>query len=447
MTYINNTAHNISDSSTWLIQFSLWPLRIVCPLSIILCPVANWICIRIFLSRIYERSSSKWYFIFIAIFDTIYVLVTAPLIFLLTLEIYILNWNVFFCKSLVFLNYLCGQISAGLLACLSIDRLIATSCLYIYRYNCTTNVSKYVCLFVICILSIVNSHYLIGYTIDSNGFCSARYYKWYGDIYSRLNVVYLLSYSIIPFTIITICNIFIVLSVCQNKSIMKKKYLSKKPNHHHNNNNHIFKFEHCSNENESKHQVFITINEDHVLNKTRDSNGKFSFIVANFLKDFFLAEWKTQLETRLSKKLLLDGEEVITPAELSPIQNVPLSPPPPYHARSLSSRLSSATYSQKMCIQLQITISLLAISISFIFCTLPNCISTIMIQTYNQNEQVRLNWQAINYLSIVPLLITHSVNLIFYYLSSNMFRNRFKEIYLTKTNSTKKLSLRMLFKS
>jgi hypothetical protein len=85
-----------------------------------------------------------------------------------------------------------------------------------------------------------------------------------------------------------------------------------------------------------------------------------------------------------------------------------------------------------MCIQLQITISLLAISICFIFCTLPNCISTIMIQTYTNDEQVRKFWQAMNYLSIVPLLITHSVNLLFYYLSSNMFRERFKEYYFKK---------------
>ena len=92
------------------------------------------------------------------------------------------------------------------------------------------------------------------------------------------------------------------------------------------------------------------------------------------------------------------------------------------HASSLSSN-----YSQRICIQLQITISLIAISICFIFRTLPNCISTIMIQQNNQNEDKRRFWQALNYLSIVPLLITHSVNVIFYYLSSNMFRSRFKE--------------------
>lgn len=216
--------NNTTDSNTWLLQISLWPVRIVCPLLIILCPIANWICITIFQSRIYNRSSSKWYFIFIAIFDTIYVLVTAPLIFLLTFEIYILNWNIFFCKIIVFFNYLACQISAGLLACLSIDRLLATSCLFLYRYNCTAHLSKYVCFCVIFMLSMINCHYLIGYRIDTQGFCSTRYYPWYAKIYSHLNVVYLLSYSIIPFTIITICNIFIVISVCQNKSNMKKKY-------------------------------------------------------------------------------------------------------------------------------------------------------------------------------------------------------------------------------
>jgi hypothetical protein len=133
-------------------------------------------------------------------------------------------------------------------------------------------------------------------------------------------------------------------------------------------------------------------------------------------------------------------EEPASPTEVSPIQKNPSFD----RGRTSSNRLlsTSSTSSQKMCIQLQITISLLAISICFIFCTLPNCISTIMIQTHNQNEHVRKFWQAMNYLSIVPLLITHSVNLIFYYLSSNMFRNRFRENYLEKRNSTKLFSLR-----
>ena len=55
-----------------------------------------------------------------------------------------------------------------------------------------------------------------------------------------------------------------------------------------------------------------------------------------------------------------------------------------------------------------------------------------MIQNYANDEHVRKVWQALNYLSIIPLLITHSVNLLFYYLSSNMFRECFRECYLKK---------------
>ena len=200
----NATSNTTIPPPNALLHVSIWSLRIVCPLFLLVCPVSNWACIRTFQSRIYARSSSKWYFTFIAIFDTIYVMVTAPLLFLIALEIYILNWNVFFCKSVVFLNYLSCQISAGLLACLSIDRLFATSCISLYRRNCTTKFSQMVCYVVIGVFSIVNAHYLIGYNIDSNHFCTAKRYKWYEDNYSRLNVVYLLSYSIIPFTIITI---------------------------------------------------------------------------------------------------------------------------------------------------------------------------------------------------------------------------------------------------
>lgn len=233
MTLIDNdtslTSNHTSNSVNWLLQSSIWSLRIICPIFILICPLSNWACIRTFQSRVYARSSSKWYFISIAIFDTIYVLVTATLLFLITLNIYILNWHALLCKSIVFFNYLSCQISAGLLVCLSIDRLIATSCLSLYRQTCTTHLSRIICLIVILMFSILNCHYLIGYNIDSKGFCNVRRYRWYEENYTRLNIVYLLSYSIIPFTMITICNFLIVLSVCQNKTNMKKKYDMKKP--------------------------------------------------------------------------------------------------------------------------------------------------------------------------------------------------------------------------
>lgn len=143
--------------------------------------------------------------------------------------------------------------------------------------------------------------------------------------------------------------------------------------------------------------------------------------------------------SRRSEKFSIDHGEIVNPIDISSsIQKT-------HQQRSsrLLSTSSTSTYSSKMCIQLQITISLLSISICFIFCTLPNCISTIMIQTYNQNEQRRKFWQAMNYFSIVPLLITHSVNLIFYYLSSNMFRNRLKENYFQrKSLSNQRVSIR-----
>jgi hypothetical protein len=218
----------------------------------------------------------------------------------------------------------------------------------------------------------------------------------------------------------------IVISVCHNKSNIKKKYLQKKP-------------------------ILSLINpNDHTLINGLSSSleKKDDRVINNNQFERYSNDDKHQIinskQNRLSEKLLLETDEGISLTEVLP------KAPPKYRERLSSNRLlstSSASYSQKMCIQLQITISLLAISICFIFCTLPNCISTIMIQTHNQNEQRRKFWQAMNYLSIVPLLITHSVNLIFYYLSSNMFRDRLKENYLRKKHSTKHFSLRSLSKT
>lgn len=155
-----------------------------------------------------------------------------------------------------------------------------------------------------------------------------------------------------------------------------------------------------------------------------------------------------QRQSRLSGKLLLNSRESINGTESSPSKSNPVQSSTDRYQPSYNQQLSTpASYSHKMCMQLQITISLLAISISFIFCTLPNCISTIRIQAYNNDEQVRKFWQAMNYLSIVPLLITHSVNLCFYYLSSQMFRNCFKDIYVRRTSAKKSFSLKTLLRS
>jgi len=158
-------------------------------------------------------------------------------------------------------------------------------------------------------------------------------------------------------------------------------------------------------------------------------------LLISVLVFLFKVDWQSHRVNRLSEKLLLHGDE---PSNSSPncsllLETKPINPPLTLE-RSFSTNMfsSSPTNSQKMCIQLQITISLLAVSICFIFCTLPNCISTIMIQTYTNDERARQFWQAMNFFSIVPLLVTHSVNLLFYYLSSNMFRERFKEYYFKK---------------
>jgi hypothetical protein len=148
---------------------------------------------------------------------------------------------------------------------------------------------------------------------------------------------------------------------------------------------------------------------------------------------FRLADCQSHRVARSSEKLLLNPEEFSSLANTSSnLTKNGQGVKSLQRERSLSNSLSTprSSGSQKMCVQLQITISLLAVSICFILCTLPNCISTIMIQNYANDEHVRKIWQTLNYLSIVPLLITHSVNLFFYYLSSNMFRECFRECYL-----------------
>ncbi|CAF0805957.1 unnamed protein product [Adineta steineri] len=386
-TNTNGTSDSTNDAAQMLLRLSIWSLRIVCPFIIFFCPISNWACIKIFQSRIYARSSSKWYFIFIAIFDTIYVVVTASLLLLLTLEIYILNMHVLSCKIIIFLNYLSCQISAGLLACLSIDRLVATSCISMYRQNCTTNLSKNVCFAVIIIFSIVNSHYLFGYTIGPKGGCSPRHYN----------------------------------CVCQNKTNMKKKYDMKKsilpPNNQH---KHTVIGKCSAQMSDKSTKVFVSINDNKKITNLLSSNS----------------DWQSNQIDPLSEKLLLTGDQSVNSSETTTttvLEHGQLSLTLK-HENSISTRCisSSPSNSQKMCVQFQITISLLAISICFILCTLPNCITTIMIQAYANDDQKRKLWQAMNYLSIIPLLITHSVNLIFYYLSSNMFRERFKEYYLKK---------------
>ncbi|CAF1348903.1 unnamed protein product [Didymodactylos carnosus] len=432
MSFIQNiTAENSSlpiSPSSPLISISLWPLRFACPILLLLCPITNLLCIRVF--------------------------------------------------------------QTGLLACLSIDRLLATSFVSLYRYNCSPNISFIVCILVIIIMSLVNSHYLIGYNIDSVGFCIAEP-LWYRNIYYHLNVVYLLSYSIIPFSIIAVCNLFISISVCKTKTKLRQKYsktLDSKILTCEGSSTTVSPATHVSpicdqvyisspiyndKDDETTYFLFFKRYLRRAPNNNNQTKSKAMTILIQEKKEFIDKITDTnndwEYSPHLTHKQLLDRaqdgrkstivsiEDTSTMSatttamhadhgQSSPLEQASNHLPPPLSSkrhRSNSMRGSTShftlalngpqsTSSAKMCMQLQITISLLAISISFIFCTLPNCISTIMIEIYKNDNHAREFWQAMNYFSLVPLLITHSVNFAFYYLSSHMFRDRFQELYTKK---------------
>ena len=134
-----------------------WVLRLVCIFIIFLAPWANYKLIELFQTRpFYRDSSAKWYLIFKAVLDTVYLLISVPVLFAVTFNIDIIHRNIFTCKLFTYAHYFSDDLISMMLTLLCLDRMLRITC----RARLRTRVSLIVCIAVTVFFLLVNLHHL-----------------------------------------------------------------------------------------------------------------------------------------------------------------------------------------------------------------------------------------------------------------------------------------------
>jgi hypothetical protein len=220
------TDSDVSNRPGPFFSFSLkWLLRLACIVVIFVCPWANYKLIQLFQTRpFYKDSSAKWYIIFKAVFDTLYMLISVPIIFSLTFNIDIIHRNFLTCKSITYIHYLSDDLISIMLAFLCIDRMIRITC----GYHLRTRFSLTICVTVLNFFLIVNIHHIIRLQ-HQNGFCHKIYLAvWDYDF----DIYYSFIYTSMTWTIIFIASINLTVSVyCDRTRRMQLKKEQQKEEH------------------------------------------------------------------------------------------------------------------------------------------------------------------------------------------------------------------------
>ncbi len=193
------------------IFLSKWFLRVTCVFVIFACPWVNYKLIQFFQTRpFYKESSAKWYIIFKAIFDTLYILISIPIILSLTFNVDIIHKNIFTCKSITYIHYLSDDLISILLALLCIDRMARITCGCRLRQR----VSLIICIIAVNFFLIINIHHIIRLQ-HRDGFCHKVYL---GIRDYDFDIYYSFIYTSITWIIIFIASINLTVSVYCDRS-------------------------------------------------------------------------------------------------------------------------------------------------------------------------------------------------------------------------------------
>jgi hypothetical protein len=195
------------DKSKSVIVFlSKWFLRLACIFIIVVCPWANYKLIEFFRTRtFYKESSAKWYIMFKAVFDTVYMLISVPIIFCLTFNIDIIHRNIHTCQIITYLHYLSDDLISMMLALLCIDRMIRIT----FGHRLRKRFSLTLCIIATSFFVILNIHHILRLQ-HSDGFCHKIYFGiWDYDF----DVYYSVIYTSITWIIIFIASINLSVSV------------------------------------------------------------------------------------------------------------------------------------------------------------------------------------------------------------------------------------------
>ncbi|CAF0930273.1 unnamed protein product [Rotaria sp. Silwood1] len=191
--------------------------------------IGNFLSILVFSRKALRSRSCSIYFLALSMSD-ISVLIGYTLENLLYhgYSIQLLS-NSFMCKSIIFLIYASTDISNYLLTLAAMDRCILLSNSTIRYRFCRKLTAKLMIIFVVILFSLMNSHFLFGFRIDSEGYClpaSKNYIYFYVHHYD--SYIDIIKTVLIPFIIIFICNTFIIFKYTRRNTLISNSSIRRK---------------------------------------------------------------------------------------------------------------------------------------------------------------------------------------------------------------------------
>ncbi|CAF1434147.1 unnamed protein product [Adineta ricciae] len=205
ISYTVHSEDSVRPSSTSFLILKHF-LRFTCLFVVIACPWANFKLIQFFKSHLfYKNSSLKWYIIHKAVFDTMYMLISIPIIGLLTFNIDVIHKNLFTCKFITYLHYLADDLITMMLTLACVDRMLRITC----NLRLQTRFSLIICIVVTCLFALLNIHHIIRLQ-HSWGFCHKTYFGIWDYDY---DIYYSLVYTSITWFIMFVSSLNLTVSV------------------------------------------------------------------------------------------------------------------------------------------------------------------------------------------------------------------------------------------
>ncbi|CAF0844076.1 unnamed protein product [Adineta ricciae] len=198
-------------------------LRYAGTLTVILGLIGNCLSIVIFSRKVLRSRSCSMYFLALSVSDMCVLIgYTIENLLFYGYGIQLLS-NIFMCKIVIFLIYASTDISNYFLTLAAIDRCILVSHRTAHYRFCRKPIAKIFIVIVVILFSLINSHFLYGFRVDSTGAClpaATEYVNFYVHHYD--SYIDIIKTVLIPFLIIFICNIFIIIRLTRKQSFLSR---------------------------------------------------------------------------------------------------------------------------------------------------------------------------------------------------------------------------------
>ncbi|CAF1434227.1 unnamed protein product [Rotaria sordida] len=181
-----------------------------------------------------RNKSCSIYFLFLALADLLCMICWIVHFVLPTYNIQLLTLSNIFCKIFVFSMYFAFDLANYILTACSIDRAVSVLFPVGSRKYCRRKMAYTITFILIIIHTLLNSHFFYGFLVISanstlntsirichHRFDSSNYEKLFSAYDSYVDVI---KTNVIPFIIMSFCNIIIIIRVCRSKSSI---YLNK----------------------------------------------------------------------------------------------------------------------------------------------------------------------------------------------------------------------------